>query len=300
MLQAVLLLAIVAAEPSDLLDPVRKIEVDGRTRSYSLHVPPQYDPERPTPVVLVFHGAATNGYFITHFSGMSRKADEAGFIAVYPNGTGLANTLLTWNSGGLTHREAEERPDDVKFVGRLLDDLAQVVNVDPKRVYATGHSNGAMMCYRLAVELSDRIAAIAPVGGTMGVALTKFKRPVPVIHFHGTLDNLVPWNGLNGGTPEFLTFKSVDDTIRTWAKVNGCPEQPAVDLMPDEADDGTSVVRKRYGPGKDNAEVVLYVIEGGGHTWPGEKSPVAFLGKSTFDISANDLIWEFFQKHPMK
>jgi polyhydroxybutyrate depolymerase len=300
MLQAVLLLAIVAAEPSTPLDPVRKIEVDGRTRSYSFHVPPQYDPEKPTPVVLVFHGAATNCHFITHFSGVNKKADAAGFIAVYPNGTGLVNTLLTWNSGGLTHREADERPDDVKFVKRLLDDLAQVANIDPKRVYATGHSNGAMMCYRLAVELSDRIAAIAPVGGTMGVDVGESQRPVSVIHFHGTLDKLVPWNGPNGGTREFLTFKSVTDTVRTWASVNGCSEEPVIDSMPDKADDGTTVVRKNYGQGKDNAEVVLYVIEGGGHTWPGEKSPVAFLGKSTFDISANDLIWEFFQKHPMK
>lgn len=300
MLQAVLLLAVVAAELSTPLDPVRKIEVDGQTRSYSLHVPPQYDPERPTPVVLVFHGAATNAHFITHFSGMNKKADEAGFIAVYPNGTGLANTLLTWNSGGLTQRGADERPDDVRFVSQLLDDLATVVNVDPKRVYATGHSNGAMMCYRLAVELSSRIAAIAPVGGTIGVDLAGSQRPMPVIHFHGTLDKLVPWNGPNGGTPEFLTFKSVAETIRCWAKVDGCSEIPVVDSMPDKADDGTTVLRKRYGPGMDNAEVVLYVIEGGGHTWPGVESPVAFLGKSTFDISANDLIWEFFELHPMK
>jgi polyhydroxybutyrate depolymerase len=188
----------------------------------------------------------------------------------------------------------------VKFVGRLLDDLATVVNVDPKRVYATGHSNGAMMCYRLAVELSDRIAAIAPVGGTMGVDVGETQRPVPVIHFHGTLDKLVPWNGPNRGASEFLTFKSVKDTVRAWAKIDGCPEEPVTENMPDKADDGTTVVRKRYGPGMDNAEVGLYIIEGGGHTWPGEKSPVAFLGKSTHDISANDLIWEFFQNHPMK
>ncbi len=94
--------------------------------------------------------------------------------------------------------------------------------------------------------------------------------------------------------------------MRVTDNVPSCPAsgnrgcRAAVDNMPDEADDGTTVVRKRYGPGKDNAEVVLYIIEGGGHTWPGKKSPVAFLGKSTFDISANDLIWEFFQKHPME
>jgi polyhydroxybutyrate depolymerase len=150
------------------------------------------------------------------------------------------------------------------------------------------------------VELSDRIAAIAPVGGTLGVDLPDSQRPMPVIHFHGTLDLLVPWNGPKGGTPEFLTFKSVKDTVCIWAEANGCPEEPVIEDMPDKADDGTMVIRKKYGPGKDDAEVILYTIEGGGHTWPGEKSRVAFLGKSTFDISANDLIWEFFQKHPMK
>ena len=299
-LHAVLLLAIIAAEPSIAHDPLRKVNVDGRTRSYVLHLPPRYDPETPTPVVLVFHGAATNGYFIAHFSGMNEKADEAGFIAVYPNGTGLAKTLLTWSSNGLNHSPSDERPDDVRFVERLLDDLATVVNVDPKRVYATGHSNGAMMCYRLAIELSDRIAAIAPVGGTMGVDLAECRRPVPVIHFHGTLDKLVPWKGPMQGTPEFLMFKSVEDNIRTWAKIDGCPEEPVIDKMPDKADDGTTVIRKTYGPGKEGSEVVLYVLEGAGHTWPGRESPVKFLGKSTFDISANDLIWEFFQKHPME
>ena len=289
-----------AGEPLGPGDHTRSLKVDELTRSYMVHVPPDYDPQEPVPVVLALHGAMMNGPMMAAFSGLSEKADEAGFLAVYPNGTGVANLLLTWNSGGLTGKLAENQPDDVAFVAALLDDLATVVKVDPKRVYAAGMSNGGMMCYRLAAELSDRIAAIAPVGGTMAIGTCKPKRPVPVIHFHGTDDQLVPFKGLGGEGPRFLSFKSVEETIDLWIRKNGCPEEPEVNELPDSADDGTSVTRKSYGPGKQGAEVVLLEINGGGHTWPGREAAFGFLGKSTQDISANDLIWEFFLRHPMK
>ena len=280
-------------------DHTRTLQVDGRERSYLVHVPPKYDPEKPTPVVLIFHGAATNASIMVGFCGMNPKADEANFVAVYPNGTGTANLFLTWNSGGFQGPNADQRPDDVKFVSMLLDDLATVVNVDPKRVFATGMSNGGMMCYRLAAELSNRIAAIAPVSGTIAISDYKPMRPVPIMHFHGTADKIVPFTGPNG-TPKFLTFKSVEETIRLCVKTNGCPETPTVTDLPDNIDDGTTAKQKTFGPGTDGAEVVLVEIEGGGHTWPGQEPPVRFIGKSTKDISANDLMWAFFQKHPMK
>src|SRR5262249_2574796 len=160
-----------------------------------------------------------------------------------------------------------------------------------------GMSNGAMMCYRLASELSDRIAAIAPVSGTMATERCLNRRPVPVLHFHGTKDPLVSFGGPNEYVSKSLTFKSVHDSVLSWARANGCPETPEVADAPDLADDGTAVQRKVYGPGKDGSEVVLYVIRGGGHTWPGRDPRTILLGKSTKDISANDLIWDFFRKH---
>ena len=175
-----------------------------------------------------------------------------------------------------------------------------MVKVDPKRVYATGMSNGGMMCYLLAAELSDRIAAVAPVAGTMVIDKADPKRPVPLIHFHGTADTFVTFNGPGKGTPKFIHFKSVEDSIKTWVKIDGCDEKPEIVALPDKANDGTTIERKTYGHGKDGAEVVLVVIKGGGHTWPGEEPLVDFIGKSTKNISANDLIWDFFQKHPMK
>ncbi len=273
----------------------RTLKVGGQNRSYLVHVPAKYDGKTPVPVVLALHGAAMNGPMMAVFCGLNPKADAAGFIAVYPSGTG-AGPLLLWNAGGFADKD---RADDVAFIRALLDDLGSVAKVDPKRVYATGMSNGGMMCYRLAAELSDRIAAVAPVAGTMAIAKASPKRPVPVMHFHGTADALIPFDGPRKTRAQLIAFKSVDDSVRTWAKLDGCDEKPAVADLPVRANDGTTVERKTFGRGKDGAEVVLFVIKGGGHTWPGQEPPVDFLGKSTKNIAANDLLWEFFQKHPM-
>ncbi len=297
---SLLVLALLAAEPLEPGDHLRKLQVDGRERSYFIHLPPGYDASKPAPVVLAFHGAGTNAPIMALSSGLSSKADEAGFIAVYPNGTGEGDLLLVWNAGGYRGPNARNRPDDVAFVAALLDDLETVVDVDPKRVYATGMSNGGMMCYRLAADLSDRIAAVAPVSGTMAVDKCRPKRPVAVIHFHGTADKLVPFEGASERTAKFLSFKSVEETIRIWAKLNGCSPEAAVTQLPDTADDGCTVKKAVYGPGKEGTVVTLYTIEGGGHTWPGRQWPVPWLGKTTRDISTNDLIWEFFREHPMR
>ncbi len=170
-------------------DHTRTLKVDGRNRSYLVHIPKKYDGKTLAPVVLALHGLAMNGPMMAFFCGLNKKADEAGFIAVYPSGTGT-EFLLSWNAGG---RTGKDHADDVAYIRVVLDDLGGVVKVDPKRVYATGMSNGGMMCYLLAAKLSDRIAAIAPVGGTMVFEKANPKRPVPVINFHGTADTFVPF-----------------------------------------------------------------------------------------------------------
>ena len=275
-------------------DHTRTLEIDGQTRSYLVHLPPSYDEATPMPVVLVFHGAGMNARVMQGWSGINAKSDSAGFVAVYPNGTG-AGPFLTFNSGGVELEVIKNRPDDVAFVARLLDDLATVVTVDPRRVYATGMSNGAMMCYRLAAELSERIAAVAPVAGTMAATDATPKRPVPLLHFHGTEDRLVPYDGLDQRVSKFVTLKSVEDTIATWIQHNRCTDQPLVEQLPDIADDGTSVTRKTY-RGENGAEVVLVIVHGGGHTWPGRRPPLG-MGRTSRDICATALIWEFFRRH---
>lgn len=300
MLALTLALSLIGADPLAAGDHLRSVEVGSRTRSYHIHVPPKFDPKTPTAVVVAYHGAMTNGPIMSVFSGLNKKADDAGFVVVYPNGNGTGNRMLVWNAGGLRDKATDEKLDDIAFTTRLLDDVETVVKVDAKRVYATGMSNGAMMCYRVASELSGRIAAIAPVGGTMVIEKPRPARPVPVIHFHGTDDKLVQYNGPDGLAKRLALFKSVDETMKIWAKIDECSDMPVITELPDKADDGTSVTCKVWGPGKNGAEVVLYTIDGGGHTWPGQTRMFGFLGKTTKDISANDLIWEFFVKHPLE
>lgn len=281
-------------------DYTRTIQVDGRERSYLIHIPPKYDSTKPSPVVLAFHGGGANASQMMANCGLNQKSDEAGFIVVYPNGSGRLSKILTFNGGNCCGYAMSNNIDDVNFTRKLLDDLSKSVNVDPKRIYATGMSNGGIMSYRLASELSDRIAAIAPVGGPMGTETCQPTRPVSVIHFHGTDDENAPFKGGKGRGPSGTNFFSVEHSIQAWVKANGCDKVPVVTQFPDTAKDGTSVSRKTYGSGKEGAEVVLIEITGGGHTWPGQEPRLKALGKSTKNISANDLMWEFFEKHPLK
>ena len=287
-----------STEPLGPGDHTRTLMMGEQKRTYLVHVPKDYDPKKPTPVVLALHGAAMNGPMMVWFSGLNKTSDKEGFIVVYPSGTGTG-PFLTWNAGGFKGKMAEGKADDVAFIGKLLDDLGTVVKVDEKRVYACGMSNGGMMCYRLAAELSDRIGAVAPVAGTIAIDESKPKRPVPVLHFHGTKDSIVPFEMTKGKAPSFMKLKGVEDSIQTWVKLNGCDEKPKADVLSKEGDE-MKVTRKTYGGGKDGSEVVLIVIDDGGHTWPGMKPPASFMGKSALNVSANDLIWAFFQKHKLK
>jgi polyhydroxybutyrate depolymerase len=279
-------------------DHTRTLMMGEQKRTYLVHVPKGYDPKKPIPVVLALHGAAMNGPMMVGFSGLNKKSEEAGFIVVYPSGTGTG-PFLFWNAGAFPGKMVEGKTDDVAFIGKLLDDLGMVVKVDEKRVYACGMSNGGMMCYRLAAELSDRLAAVAPVAGTIAIDESKPKRPVPVIHFHGSKDAIVPFEIVKGKASALRKLKGVEESIQTWVKLNGCDEKPKTDTLSKDGDE-MKVTRKTYGGGKDGSEIVLVVIEEGGHTWSGMTPPVGFLGKSAKNISANDLMWEFFQKHTLK
>ena len=184
----------------------------------------------------------------------------------------------------------------VAQVRRMLDDLEQTYNVDRRRIYATGYSNGAMLCYRLACELSDRIAAIAPVSGTMGVEGPKPKRPVPVLHIHGLQDRNVPFVG-GKGENQFQPnpHRSVDSTLQWWRKVNLCEKEPK---LADSAD----YERVSYTPDGGGADVELYKIKEGGHTWPGgsEFGRHLNVGRVVKAVPASQIIWDFFKLHPME
>lgn len=280
----------------------RSITVDGRMRKYRVVVPRTVDLVAASPVVLAFHGGGGNPDSMIRLSGLNTSAEKHGFVVVYPYGSArFGERRLTFNAGNVGGYAMQQNIDDVAFTRALLDDLATVARIDQDRVYATGMSNGAMMAYRLASELSDRIAAIAPVGGPMGTAECRPTRPVPVMHFHGTADTLAPFRGgfgvLPDGSKGVTEFFSVEHSIAKWVAANQCPPDPRVEELPDKVSDGTSVIKKTWSGGPDGAEVVLIEVTGGGHTWPGETPVAGFLGVSTKDISANDMMWEFFTRH---
>jgi polyhydroxybutyrate depolymerase len=281
-------------------DHTRRLTVGDLKRTYIVHVPKSHDGSQATPVVLAFHGGGSNPQQMIRFCGLNDTADKHGFIAAYPSGTGRLDKVLTFNGGNCCGYAMTNQMDDVAFTKALLDDLAKVVKLDAKRVYATGMSNGAIMSYRIASELSDQIAAIAPVGGPMGTQTCSPQRPVPVIHFHGMNDEFAPFHGGKGKGVSGTDFYSVDHSIKAWVKANGCKDDPVTTAIADKAKDGTTATIQTYGGGKEGAEVVLVAIEGAGHTWPGRQPLLRYLGKSTENVSANEMMWEFFRKHPMK
>jgi polyhydroxybutyrate depolymerase len=296
-----LTLALLLTGNSEVLasgDHQRELTVDGLDRNYLVHVPARAEPRTGWPVVLIFHGGGSNAQAMVRYCGMNDKADQAGFVAVYPNGTGRTLRVLTFNGGNCCGRAMQEEVDDVKFVRALLDDLDKVLAVDKKRVCATGMSNGAIMSYRLAAEMADRIAAIAPVAGPMGTATCAPSQPVPICHLHGTDDAFAPFKGGQGDRSLTQTnFFSVDHSIQAWVNASGCRTKPQVKRLSREVEDRTTVTRTVYSGGKQNSEVILYTIEGMGHTWPGQPSRLRFLGTTTKNIFANDVMWEFFERH---
>jgi polyhydroxybutyrate depolymerase len=252
------------------------------SRTVNVHVPASYDGKTPTPVVLNFHGLTENADLQNTLSKMDDKSDAAGFIAVHPNGVGNS-----WNAGWCCGQAAQQMVDDVGFVGAILDQLEAELCVDAHRVFAAGMSNGAFLSHRLGCEMSDRIAAIAPVAGVLVLASCAPKRPMPVIGFHGTSDALVPYNG---STLE--SFASAPDTYAGWAARDGC----GTTTMQTYNNQDSSCVTYQNCP--TNVDVTFCTVQKGGHTWPGGSSTGGF-GYTTPYLSATDAMWTFFTAHPL-
>ena len=274
-------------------------------REYRLHVPPSYTGTDAVPLVFDLHGATSTDSAQEFYSAFSTKADAANFIVIYPQGlsTGYV-TYAHWN-GFLLPSPPE--PNDLAFLTTLLDTMEAQLCIDPARVYSTGMSNGAIMSVRLACSLSSRIAAIAPVAGayyppgTTNVTSETCPdtTPVPIITFHGTADTLVPFNGGLGGVSGTTNFRlpidnttPAEDVMADWSAHNGCTSGRQESQV-------SSEVRLVQYTGCDLGAIVqLYIVDGGGHTWPGAGF-VQGLGYVTQQISATDLIWSFFVAHPL-
>jgi len=274
------------------------LQVDERTRTYLVHEPPWKNHLRPIPVVLALHGGGSNAEAMMQFCGLNQTADRAGFLCVYPNGTGRYKGRYTWNAGSCCAYAQRNQVDDVQFIRLLIRELKGHYPVDGDRIYATGMSNGAMMVYRLASDLADQIVAIAPVAGAMAMNTCSPSKPVSVVHFHGTDDQFAPFKGGVGARSILkVGHISVEHTVGAWVAANGCDPDPLETILPQKVSDGTAVRKKLYDSGKNGAQVLVFTIEGGGHTWPGREPPLRRLGKTTHSLSANEVMWEFFERH---
>lgn len=283
----------------------RSIPHQGRNRACLVHAPASYDGSRPVPLVLILHGGTGNAAGTERLTGMSQKADREGFIAVYPNGTGLlGNRILTWNVSFGFGYALRNDVDDVGFMRALVSSLQGEFNIDRSRIYSTGISNGGMMSYRLASEASDLFAGIAPVcGATAGrrdissplFAFPAPVNPVSVIAFNGKLDRMVPYDGGSGmGRMTNAVYPPVSVSIANWVAFDGCSMTPAEDASPD----GNLIV-DTYSGGRGGSEVILATIMNGRHAWPGAAGPGWPGGdRAASNISASDMMWEFFIKHP--
>lgn len=278
-------------------DTLHSLRHDGRARTYLVHLPPDFDRAKSRPVVLVFHGGGGHGGQMAQMTGFSAKADREGFIAVYPNGTGRwQNRFLTWNAGNCCAYAYENRVDDVGFVRALIAQLKKDFPVDPRRVYVTGISNGGMMSYRLACELSDLVAAAGPVAGAQNIECRP-SRPVSLVVLHGTADLHVRYGG---GPPLRMADarnprvdRPVAEAVAFWVRHNGCSETPVKEKR-------GKVAIESYGGCAAGTAVTLYTLLDEGHTWPGGKKWAFWADEPSREISATDAIWEFFRAHPKR
>lgn len=272
-------------------DPILSLTSGNLPRTSLLHVPSGYDPAKGTMLVLNFHGFTSDDLQQEVITRMNGSADKHGYLVAYPQGV-----ARSWNAGDCCGTAWTDSVDDVAFVKALLAKIEGDWCVDPKRVYAAGFSNGGFLSHRLACEMSDVFAAIAPVSGVFGMDPAKCTpaRPVPVLHFHGTADPIVPYNG---GTPivpidlgPILAFRSVADSLQIWRTKNGCLGGPSTIYA-----NGDAECVQWQGC---KADVVHCRIDQGGHTWPGGV-PIPLAGKTSTDISATETMYGFFTAHPM-
>jgi polyhydroxybutyrate depolymerase len=264
------------------VDDTWTIMSGGISRTVNAHVPKSYDPSVAMPMVINFHGYSSNGMQEDALSQMSAKADAAGFIALHPEGTNNS-----WNAGACCGMAAQNGVDDIGFVKDILTTAADKLCVDAHRIFATGMSNGGFLSNRIGCELADRFAAIAPVAGVTGVPTCTPSRPVPVIHFHGTADTLVPYDGAPS-----MGFVAVPDDFAAWGTRDACTDTPSTTFTMGD------VTCNSYLQCGGGARVTLCTVQNGGHTWPGG-TPVPTLGYTTTNISATDAMWSFFQAHPL-
>jgi polyhydroxybutyrate depolymerase len=271
-------------EPIGPLTLEAELTVDGRDRSYRLYVPSTVIAGFPAPLVIGMHGGFGTGEQFARTSEFDAQAEAGRFIVVYPNGTG---TVPTWNGGACCGFAVRENVDDVAFIDALIDEIARKYPVDQERIFAVGHSNGAIMALRLACELSDRIAAVGSVAGSLEIEACNPPQPVSVLMIHGDADLNHPLEGGEG--PQSIAgvpFNSVADTMETMRVAAGCSS-------------GTQVTRDiditvTIWACPDGVAVEQQIIAGGTHAWPGSDQ-VLLSGPASQAMDATEVLWNWLE-----
>lgn len=281
-------------------DELRKLEHDGHTRTYLLHIP-ERAAGHPAPLVIALHGGFGTGAAMAKLTGLRKIADREGFVVAFPDGL-----YRNWNDGRVaeashTHRA---KTDDVGFIDAMIDRISAEVRIDAKRVFLTGISNGAIFSHTYAALRANRVAAIAPVVGGIAVPFAEHfqpQSPVSVLIIQGADDPLVPYDGGAISGRRRGEIISTRLAVEKWREADHCmPTDPVMERLPDtDPEDGCQTVRSRWSPCAEHSEIELYRLEGGGHTWPGgaQYLPRMFIGSVCRDFDASEVIWQFFARH---
>ncbi|MDP2107272.1 MAG: PHB depolymerase family esterase [Desulfobulbaceae bacterium] len=291
---------------------MHKLQHGGLTRTFALYLPVRYNPSVSHPLVIALHGGGGDAKKWPTYTnnGFERLADRDQFLLIYPEGI-----EGQWNDkrGVKDFAAQRDNVDDVGFIGALIDYLVSNYPVDRDRIYVAGASNGGMMANYVGAQFSDKVAAIATVIASIPdnlLPLMHPKQPLSVLMINGSEDPLVRWKGgvVKFGKKETGSVIPVEKTLQFWVNHNKLNSQPKVIDLPDKnPEDGTRITRSVYQGGGASAEVVLYTVKGGGHTWPAfedKRGPLMKLmvdklvGKKSRNLDACQTIWEFFKSHP--
>ena len=260
---------------------------DGIVRTYKLYVPAIYSGNTAVPLLFNFHGYTSNSNEQMFYGDFRNIADTANFLVVHPQGT-LDNTNTTHFNVGW----GASTVDDVGFTEALLNSLSAAYSIDQNRIYAVGMSNGGFMSFRLACDLSAKIAAVGSVTGSMlpsTLVNCNATHQMPVIQIHGTTDPTVPYNGSAGWTA------SVTNVLNHWATFNNCSPVPTIVNVPNtNLSDGSTVEKYTYDNGDNCSQVVHFKVTNGQHTWPGS---IFNLAGTNYDFNASVQIWNFLSKY---
>jgi polyhydroxybutyrate depolymerase len=287
----------IAPHPGDHFEVVT---IDHLSRSYIVHVPPGLDGHRKVPVVIMLHGAGGSGEEAESYTGFDDESDSEGFVVAYPNATlpfpnrpsGRYTNPSLWHERTGLGTMAQHHRDDINFISEMIDELEEHYFADPDRIYVTGFSNGASMTFSLGINLSERLAAIAPVSGQLLNARGTLHYPLPLLFIIGDEDPIhfiegdnLPFTGADEDTP-------VMKTLICWKQMLGCSSRKVEQASP-------GVERMVFRDCSRGGEIVVYTVEGLGHVWPGGPNMLMpFLGNSSHKLLATDVIWEFFKAHP--